>query len=32
MSWEKDKIKFDSMGVALTGLSSLHSVYGPGDY
>ena len=28
----KSKIKFDSMGVTLMGLSSLHSAYGPGDY
>ena len=32
MSWEKGKIKFDSMGVTLMGLSSLHSAYGSGDY
>ena len=29
---EKSKIKFDSMGVILMGLSSLHAVNGPGDY
>ena len=28
----KSKIKFDSVGVALLGLSSLHSAYGPRDY
>ena len=29
---EKNKVKFDSIGVILMGLSSLHSAYGPGDY
>ena len=29
---EKSKIKFDSIGVTLMGLSSLHATYGPGDY
>ena len=29
---EKRKIKFDSISVALMGLSSLHAAYGPGDY
>ena len=29
---EKSKIKFVSIGVTLMGLSSLHAVYGPGDY
>ena len=29
---EKRKIKFDSIGVTLMGLSSLHAAYGPGDY
>ena len=28
----KRKIKFDSMGVFLMRLSSLHAAYGPGDY
>ena len=28
----KNKIKFDSMGVTLMGLSSLHTAYGPGDF
>ena len=32
MSREKSKIKFDSIGVILMGLSSLHGAYGPGDY
>ena len=34
MLWEKSKIKFDSIGVTLMGLSSLHATctYGPGDY
>ena len=32
MSCEKNKTKFESMGVILMGLSSLHSAYGPGDY
>ena len=29
---EINKIEFDSMGVNLMGLSSLHAAYGPGDY
>ena len=29
---EKSKIKFDSIGVTLMGLSSLHATYGPGGY
>ena len=29
---DKSKIKFDSMGVTLIGLSSLHAPYGPGEY
>ena len=29
---EKSKIKFDSIGVTLMGLSWLHAAYGPGDY
>ena len=29
---EKTKSKFDSIGVTLMGLSSLHAAYGPGDY
>ena len=32
MPWEKNSTKFDSIGVALMGLSPLHSAYGPGDY
>ena len=28
----KNKIKFDSIGVNLMGLSSFHAAYGPGDY
>ena len=28
----KSKIKFDSIGVTLMGLSSPHAAYGPGDY
>ena len=29
---EKSKIKFDSIGVTLMGLSLLHGAYRPGDY
>ena len=29
---EKSKIKFDSIGVTLMGLSSLHPTYYPDDY
>ena len=29
---EKNKIKFDSIGVTLMVLSSVHAAYGPGDY
>ena len=29
---KKSKIKFDSIGVTLMGLSSFHAAYGPGDY
>ena len=29
---EKSKLKFDSIGVTLIGLSSLNATYGPGDY
>ena len=28
----KSEIKFDSMGVTLMELSSLHAAYGPGDF
>ena len=28
----RSNIKFDFIGVTLMGLSSLHAVYGPGDY
>ena len=27
-----NQVKFDSIGVTLMGLSSLHAAYGPGDY
>ena len=29
---EQIKIKFDSIGITLMGLSSLDVAYGPGDY
>ena len=29
---EKSKSKFNSIGVTLMGLNSLHAAYGPGDY